>query len=106
MPIDIIDSKNYLLPKNPVPLPKEDEALLNWREDDNSSTGEHYVQLREGKDRGGLAHIYAWFSFKNERRYRVWKQSSTISNGWGIFVVYIRIPHAKRLMYMKPTLIV
>lgn len=42
VPIDIIDSRNYLLPKNPVPLPKEDEALLNWREGDSSNTGEPY----------------------------------------------------------------
>ncbi|CAN0087224.1 unnamed protein product, partial [Hapterophycus canaliculatus] len=34
VPIDVIDPRNYLLPKNPVPLPPEDEALLNWREGD------------------------------------------------------------------------
>ncbi|CAM9782110.1 unnamed protein product [Ascophyllum nodosum] len=34
VPIDIIDPRNYILPKNPVPLPKEDEALLNWGDGD------------------------------------------------------------------------
>ncbi|CAM9600578.1 unnamed protein product [Ectocarpus sp. 12 AP-2014] len=34
VPIDVIDPRNYLLPKKAVPLPPEDEALLNWREGD------------------------------------------------------------------------
>ena len=39
VPIDVIDPRNYLLPKNPPPLAKEDEALLNWRDGDVASSG-------------------------------------------------------------------
>ncbi len=39
VPIDVIDPRNYLLPKNPVPLPPEDEALLNWREGEGDGPG-------------------------------------------------------------------
>lgn len=39
VPIDVIDPRNYLLPKNPIPLPKEDEMLLNWQEGGISATG-------------------------------------------------------------------
>ena len=47
VPIDIIDPRNYILPKNPVPLPKEDEALLNWGDGDvpTNSAGESWVLL-------------------------------------------------------------
>ena len=39
VPIDVIDPRNYLLPKKPVPVPPEDEALLNWREGDEHGSG-------------------------------------------------------------------
>lgn len=42
VPIDVIDPRNYLLPKNPVPLPPEDEALLNWREGDGPGSSTYF----------------------------------------------------------------
>ncbi|CAM9864689.1 unnamed protein product, partial [Sphacelaria rigidula] len=41
VPIDVIDPKNYLLPRNPPPLAPEDEALLNWREGDGHASGKN-----------------------------------------------------------------
>lgn len=43
VPIDVIDPRNYLLPKKPVPVPPEDEALLNWREGDDHGSGACWV---------------------------------------------------------------
>lgn len=49
VPIDVIDPRNYLLPKKAVPLPPEDEALLNWREGDGPGSGEesHFFFYRQ-----------------------------------------------------------
>lgn len=42
VPIDVIDPHNYLLPAETPPLPPEDEAILNWKEETapaNAKTG-------------------------------------------------------------------
>lgn len=56
VPIDVIDPRNYLLPKNPPPLAKEDEALLNWREGDVASSG-------AGKCLPSPKRVYVFFCF-------------------------------------------
>lgn len=40
MPIDVIDPRNYLLPRKPPPVAPEDMALLKWKDGDDSKSSE------------------------------------------------------------------